>query len=314
MGGMAMRRTGRWASALGAGLAVLVLGVACSDRLFNVNPRIDDLTVDAPEPAANPTTPAKVELGRLLFWDPILSGEKDVACATCHHPAHGYTDGRDLSLGVSATGFGPDRRDQSNGRIPIVPRNSMTLLNVAYNGLTESAPDRADPEAAPMLWDSRLLSLESQALDPIRTRNEMRGDAYSEEAALDSVVARLDAIPAYVERFTEIFGGAKPVSAENLAKAIGAFQRTLVARESRFDHYVQGDEEALSALEKRGLFLFTRVGCYRCHSGPMMSDFELHVLGVDENPALGVPDQGSAGVRLPDADATESGLHRPLHA
>jgi cytochrome c peroxidase len=294
---MAIRGRGRQAralGALGAGLAVLVLGAACSDRLFNVNPRIDDIAIDAPEPGANPTTPAKVELGRLLFWDPILSGEKDVACATCHHPAHGYSDGRDLALGVGATGFGAARRDQSDGRIPIVPRNSMTLLNVAYNGLTESAPDRADPEAAPMLWDSRLRSLEAQALDPIRTRNEMRGDAYSEKAALDSVVARLDAIPAYVERFTEVFGGAKPVSAENMAKAIAAFQRTLVARESRFDHYVQGDEEALSALEKRGMFLFTRVGCYRCHSGPMMSDFELHVLGVDENPALGAPDQGSA--------------------
>ena len=294
---MAMRRMGRRASALGAlgaGLAILVLGAACSDRLFNVNPRIDDIAIDSPEPVGNPTTPAKVELGRLLFWDPILSGEKDVACATCHHPARGYTDGRDLSLGTGATGFGPDRRDQSQGRIPIVSRNSMSLLNVAYNGLTEAAPDRADPEAAPMLWDSRLQSLEAQALDPIRTRNEMRGDAYAEEAALDSVVARLGGIPAYVMQFAEAFGGAKPVSAENLAKAIAAFQRTLVARESRFDHYVQGDEEALSALEKRGMFLFTRVGCYRCHSGPMMSDFELHVLGVDENPALGVPDQGSA--------------------
>ncbi len=119
-----------------------------------------------------------------------------------------------------------------------------------------------------MLWDSRLLGLEAQALDPIRTRNEMRGDAYAEEAALDSVVARLDAIQGYVERFTAVFGGPKPVSIENLAKAIAAFQRMLVARNSRFDHYVQGDKEALDALEKRGMFLFTRVGCYRCHSGP----------------------------------------------
>src|SRR5512145_2441169 len=69
------------------------------------------LPAEIPWPADNPPTPERVALGRLLFWDPILSGQKDVACATCHHPAHGYTDARDLALGVGATGFGPDRRD-----------------------------------------------------------------------------------------------------------------------------------------------------------------------------------------------------------
>jgi len=247
-----------------------------------------------PVPADNPTTPAKVELGRLLFWDPILSGEKDVACATCHHPSRGYADGRDLSLGAGAIGFAEGRRDASGGRIPIVPRNAPTIINAAFNGFTERNEGDVDPLTAPMLWDNRLQSLEAQALDPLLTRSEMRGDAYPEQAALDSVVARLRGIPDYVRLFQSAFPGAKPITPDNLGKAIAAFERTIVASNSRFDRYVQGDEQALTQLEKRGLFLFTRVGCYRCHSGAMFSDFQLHVLGVGENSRLSAPDRGAA--------------------
>ena len=78
---------------------------------------------------------AAVELGRLLFWDPILSGNKDIACATCHHPDFAYADGRDLPLGTGSVGLGPARRDVSGGRIPVVKRNSPTVLNTAFNGL-----------------------------------------------------------------------------------------------------------------------------------------------------------------------------------
>jgi cytochrome c peroxidase len=267
---------------------------SCSDSLFTVNPQTDDLSMAAPVPADNPSTPEKVELGRLLFWDPILSGEKDIACATCHHPSRGYADGLDLSLGVGAVGFADGRHDASGGRIPIVHRNAQTIINSAFNGITEQSQGDIDPLNAPMLWDNRLKSLESQALDPIRSRGEMRGDGYSEEAALDSVVARLRATPGYVQRFQEAFPGSDPINAGNLAKAIAAFERTIVAANSRFDRYVQGDEQALTQLEKRGLFLFTRDGCYRCHSGPMFSDFRLHVLGIRENPRLSAPDSGAA--------------------
>ena len=80
---------------------------------------------------------AAAELGRLLFWDPILSGEKDIACATCHHPDLAYADGRDLARGTGSVGLGPARADVSKGRIPIVKRNAPTVLNVAFNGLDE---------------------------------------------------------------------------------------------------------------------------------------------------------------------------------
>jgi len=267
--------------------------VSCSEMMDNVSPLTDELSMAPPEPLNNPTTPEKVALGRLLFWDPILSGEKDVACATCHHPSRGYSDGRDLALGVGAKGFGIERHDLSGGRIPVVPRNVPTIINAAFNGVV-SDDAVGDPLLAPMLWDSRVQSLEAQSLDPLRTRNEMRGDAYPEKAALDSVVARVLAIPEYERRFRRAFAEPDPVSGENIGKAVAAFERTVVANNSRFDRYARGDEGAMTATEKRGLFFFTRDGCYRCHSGPMFSDYKLHVLGVADNPRLAAPDSGVA--------------------
>src|SRR5262245_57836479 len=165
----------------------------------------------------NPIGPVE-ELGRFLFWDPILSGNRDVACATCHHPDFAWADGRALSLGSGSSGLGPSRRDTTRGAIPVVRRNSPTILNVAFNGLdgnrrrrrqrqqfdgTISSVDQAN---APMFWDNRLRSLESQALEPIKSFEEMRGTAYPEEQALSAVVSRLQAIPEYVNLFERAFG------------------------------------------------------------------------------------------------------------
>src|SRR5919108_4636657 len=95
------------------------------------------IAAQAPDSGGPQSEPARVELGRLLFWDPILSGHKDVACATCHHPDFAYADGRDLSRGAKAVGLGPARVDRSGGKIPPVKRNSPTILNVAFNGLDD---------------------------------------------------------------------------------------------------------------------------------------------------------------------------------
>ena len=102
------------------------------------------------------------ELGRLLFWDPILSGNKDVACATCHHPDFAYADGRELSLGAGSVGLGPSRTDLTGGEIPVVKRNSPTVLNTVFNGLdrrrrnrrSNATPSTVDQTRAPMFWDS----------------------------------------------------------------------------------------------------------------------------------------------------------------
>ena len=245
------------------------------------------------------------ELGRLLFWDPILSGGRDVACATCHHPDFAYADGRDLSLGTGAVGLGPARVDPTGGRVPVVRRNSPTVLNVAYNGLDRRRRRRGDDAPrtraemltvdggrAPMFWDSRVRSLEAQALEPLKAFDEMRGDAYPEDVAVDSVVARLRAIPEYVALFESAFGAGTSIRPEQLATAIAAFERELVAMSSPFDRFRAGDSTALTPRQRRGMEAFDDAGCDRCHEGPMFSDFDHHAEGVAEHPLVAVPDSG----------------------
>ena len=238
------------------------------------------------DPIDNPTSEAKVVLGRTLFWDPILSGEKDVACATCHHPNEGYADGLDLSIGVGGQNIGPNRRVGHTG---FVRRNAQTILNTAFNGIKNDAI--AIPELAPMFWDNRAKSLEEQALLPLLSFEEMRGNAYSEAAALDSITARLQNIAAYRSMFEAAFG-TTTITAENMAKAIATFERTLLANNSPFDRYMRGDENAMTAEQIEGMNEFIEVGCVACHSGAMFSDYELHVLGVRDNNKLNESDDG----------------------
>ena len=251
------------------------------------------------------------ELGRLLFWDPILSGGRDVACATCHHPDFAYADGRALSLGTGAVGLGPARR-ATGGDVPVVRRNSPTVLNVAYNGLDRRRRRRrgddaqraqaqlltVDPAQAPMFWDSRVRSLDVQALEPLKAFDEMRGDAYPEAVAVDSVVARLRAIPEYVALFRSAFGPRTTIGPEQVGGAIAAFERSLVAMDSPFDRFRAGDSTALTPQQRRGLEEFDDAGCDRCHEGPMFSDFDHHAEGVAEHPLVAVPDSGRGRFRF----------------
>ncbi|MEL6593404.1 MAG: cytochrome-c peroxidase [Bacteroidota bacterium] len=246
------------------------------------------LTVKAP--ADNPQTEAKVQLGRMLFFDPILSGNKDVACATCHLPDNGFSESLQISIGVNGRGRGSKRKFKKPNTIPFTQRNSQTVLNAAYNGMDFS--DNYDPEQAPMFWDMRAKSLEKQALEPIKSLPEMRGAQIPEAEILDRVVERLAQIPAYRAMFTEAFAEEQPVNATNLAKAIACYERTLVTNNSRFDQFMRGDEDALSISEKEGYQQFILSGCGSCHNGPMFSDYQMHVLGVPESEKLDSPDYG----------------------
>ena len=252
--------------------------------------RLAALPADPPAPPDNPSTPERVALGRLLFWDPVLSGQKDVACATCHHPSFGYSDGLDLSIGANGTGLGTSRTFPEGHASRPVKRNSQTVLNVAFNGLTDGA--NAAAAAAPMFWDSRVRSLEAQALEPLKAADEMRGGTYSEERALPAVVARLNAIAEYRQLFARAFEGSRPVNESNLGRALAAFQRTLVATNAPFDRYMRGDTNALTPEQVRGMEQFQSVGCVNCHSGPMFSDFTAHVLAVPDNVKLAESDAG----------------------
>lgn len=269
-------------------LVLALFVVACSPTLA---PEGDDAIGALPatilDPASNPSSPARVALGRALFWDPILSGDRDVACATCHHPAFDYADGRATSLGAGGIGLGPARE-------PFVPeaadvtRNAPTIVDVAFNGWTR-AP--IAPELAPMFWDNRAQSLEAQVLGPLESPAEMRGHTLVGASVLPEITARLAANDTYRALFTDAFGD-DAITADRIGMAIAAFERTLVSRDTSFDRFMAGDDGALDLSQRRGLVAFYDAGCQSCHAGPMFSDFALHHLGLHEasgNDAIRTP-------------------------
>lgn len=288
-------------------LLTTVLFSACKDQITDP---IDDMDLDARiamlnlealppvrDPGNNLSSPEKIELGKMLFWDPIVSGEKDVACATCHHPDFGYGDGIDLPIGVGGTGLGPDRV-MGVGR-ERVPRNSPSIINTAFNGVLTGSPNY-NPSLSPMFWDGRENSLETQCQKPPTSAAEMAGHAYGNcdkcEMAMDSVVARLRANPTYVMLFDAAFGNTwnSNVTIDNYAKAIAAFERTIISDNSRYDRYLRGSTNALTEQEKNGLLLFHgKAQCGNCHFGPMLSDWQFYALGVEDNPLRpSLPDWG----------------------
>ncbi len=262
-----------WISSVLAG----ALGLAgCGAQLkVDLDQALGPLPGETPVPAANPMTPERVALGRALFWDPLLSGNRDLACATCHHPAHAYADGRALSVGVGGQGLGPDRTANA-GAPHLARRNALTLLDTAYNGLGVRDPVPR-PEDAPMFWDERVASLEAQALGPLANADEMRGTRLTEAEIFPELVKRLTENEEYRSLFGQAFGPG-PVTIERAAMAIAAFERTLVDRGTSFDRFLRGDDTALDFAQKRGLTEFIKRGCAKCHSGPMLSDFRLHQL------------------------------------
>ena len=242
------------------------------------------------DPSDNLSNSHKIKLGKFLFYDPILSGDKDVACATCHHPQNGYAEYRDLSIGVNGSGFGSKRHFNQPNEIPIVKRNAHTILNTAFNGIDTT--NSYSPKDAPMFWDMRASSLEEQALIPIQSFEEMRGSHFLENEILNEVVNRLKNISEYVSLFKDAFDESESINEQNIGKAIAAFERTLVTTETRFDKYMRGDKKAISLGEQVGFRLFKKVGCANCHKSAMFSDFKSHVVGVPANPKLPEFDKG----------------------
>jgi hypothetical protein len=216
-------------------------------------------TVLSSLPQGSVAPPAEsVELGRLLFWDPVLSGDQDVACATCHLPEFGYTDGRRHSVGVGGVGAGPNRTPGHTGQ---VRRNAQSVVNTFWNGISELGV--VDQESASMFWDNRTESLESQAREPLLSREEMRGDNFTEAAILNEIEARLNSISEYQVLFEQAYGSSN-VSIDNVTQALADFQRTLVANNSPFDQYLRGNTNALSASLSNMIALnATAVRCFQ---------------------------------------------------
>ena len=197
-----------------------------------------------PIPLDNPMSAAKVELGRLLFFDPRLGGDASVSCATCHDPEQGWAWAEDISRGYPGT---------------IHWRSSQTIVNSAYYGKN--------------FWAGSVPSLEAQA--PSAAKGAVAGNGEN-----DLMEARLRLIPDYVERFREVFGEPWP-TINNAWKAIAAFERTLVQRDTPLDRYLRGDQTALTEEQIRGKALFEgKARCILCHNGPLASNEKYYNIGV----------------------------------
>ncbi|TCK19103.1 cytochrome c peroxidase [Thiogranum longum] len=187
----------------------------------------------APEPADNPTTAEKVELGQMLYFDPRFSQTGTVSCNSCHNLMLGGDDNRNFSMGVHGKTGG---------------RSAPTVWNAAF--------------ASSQFWNGRAASLEEQAKGPVVNPVEMG------MSDLEKAMSRVRAIPGYKPYFERAFGGKDPVTVDNAAKAVAAFERTLITPNSPYDRFVKGDKTALTAQQQRGMQAFADTGCTSCHSGP----------------------------------------------
>lgn len=191
-------------------------------------------------PSDNPSNPAKVELGKFLFYDPRLSVSGQVACANCHDPQLGWGDGKSLA-------FGHDRK--------LGGRNAMTLWNTAYY--------------TSLFWDGRATSLEDQARFPVQDHLEMN-------ESLDDMEKRIQQFRGYIPMFEKAFGDTI-INRDRIFKAIATFERTIISPKSRFDLFITGKPEIITDQELQGLHLFrTKAGCVNCHNGGLFADNQFH--------------------------------------
>jgi cytochrome c peroxidase len=222
------------------------------------------------DPATNPSTPAKVALGEKLFAEKRLSKDGTIACATCHIAALAFCDGRPKAVGIGGQ---------------VVKRNAPTILNAAL--------------LQPLFWDGRAASLEEQARMPVLSLDEM-GHTTPDDAA-----AAIAAIPEYPPLFKAAFGDDGPITLQRIARAIAAFERTLIIGDAPFDRWWAGDAKAMDAPAQRGYALFIdRAGCSQCHSirqsYALFSDGDFHNTGAGKGD--GLTDPGRWNVTKSEAD------------
>ncbi|MEH6583104.1 MAG: cytochrome c peroxidase [Halioglobus sp.] len=205
-------------------------------------------------------SPQEIDLGRYLFFDPLLSGDKKTSCAHCHHPDYGYADGRGMAMGYGATGVGLARE----GGVEI-ERAAPTLWNVGF--------------LRRYFWDWRATSLEAQAEGPLYSGVEMGNT----QAQLE---ADINGNEDYRRLFAVTFALAddQPVEEAHIIRALVAFETSLVSLNSRYDRYAHGDHDALTAQEQAGHNIFRSfvARCSQCHTPPLFSNGELAVIGAPE--------------------------------
>lgn len=199
-----------------------------------------------PVPADNKMTSDKVSLGQTLFNDPRLSGNNTVSCLSCHNPQLGFSNGTAVSPGIHQR---------------VGTRNSLSVMNAGFY--------------TSFFWDGRAKTLEEQALGPIQNPVEM-------DQNLDALIIKLNGIDRYEEGFKKVFN--QKVTKDNLAKALAAYERTIVMDKTPFDNYLAGNDKAISDEAKQGMVLFAgKAGCIQCHGGATLSDNQFHNIGMEGN-------------------------------
>lgn len=199
-------------------------------------------------PTDNALTPARIELGKMLFFDPRLSGSQWISCASCHNPALGWSDGLPTAIGDG---------------MKTLPRATPTIINAAFNKL--------------QMWDGRAPTLEQQALGPIMAEGEMR-------QTMPVLLNRISAIPGYVDLFRRAYPG-EGINEKTLGKAIASYERTVISDDAPFDRWIKGDTNAINAAAKRGFALFEgKANCVACHQGFNFVDDGFHNVGVKPLP------------------------------
>ncbi len=207
-------------------------------------PPLAPLVKDPPIPADNLQSPAKIQLGKLLYFDPRFGGDASVSCATCHVPEQGWSWAEDISRGYPGT---------------VHWRNNQSIINTAYYGK--------------LFWAGSTPSLESQV--PSAARGGVAGNGER-----DMMEARLRLIPEYVRLFKAAFGSAWPTVAD-AEKAIASFERTLIQKNTPLDRYLQGNRKALTKQQVRGMQVFNnKGGCIQCHNGILATDEQFYNIGV----------------------------------
>jgi cytochrome c peroxidase len=215
------------------------------------------LPPDPPYPVDNQPTPERVALGKMLFFDPRVSRDGNMSCASCHNPMFGWSDGL-------ATGRGFQSQ--------VLGRASPTIINAAYNSI--------------QMWDGRKKSLEDQATGPLEASVEMNTD-------LKRFFAWINSNQGYKDAFAKAYPD-EPVGRETFSKAVASFERTVISRNSAFDRWREGDKKAMSKQQLRGMLLFMdpkKANCAVCHAAPNFTDDGFHNLGLashgKETPDLG---------------------------
>ncbi|SFR16599.1 cytochrome-c peroxidase [Poseidonocella sedimentorum] len=293
----------RWASVAGI---ICVAGAAIAGDVPGraaLPAPVSDADFMAPDPAS-------VALGHKLFYDPILSGNRNISCATCHHPRFGTSDGVSLSLGEGGIGLGPDRRvDPDNPPEELIPRNAPALFNLGaheftvlfHDGRIEADPSRASGFRTPMgpeMVEGFDSLLSAQTMFPVLSQDEMAGH-YSEnevaqavrqgfitgpDGAWEKISARVRAIPDYAAGFEALLGRpAATLSFADISNAIADFIAVeWRADQSPFDAHLRG-EASLTGAAAAGMALFYGPArCAGCHSGPFQTDHGFHAMGVPQ--------------------------------